>query len=72
MVESVKAASDIYSPLAGKVIAVNEDLDGTPELVNEEPHAKGWLFRLEPANLADLDELMSADDYQAQLDAEDS
>lgn len=71
VVESVKAASDIYTPIAGKVIAVNEELDGAPEFVNEEPHGKGWLFRLQPANLADLDGMLSADDYQAQLDAED-
>jgi len=71
VVESVKAASDIYSPIAGQVIAVNEELDPTPELVNEEPHAKGWLFRLKPENLADVEALMSAAEYQAQLDADD-
>lgn len=71
VVESVKAASDIYSPIAGEVIAINEELEAAPELVNEEPHEKGWLFRLKPASLADLDTLMSADEYQAQLDADE-
>lgn len=72
VVESVKAASDIYSPIGGKIIAINEDLEAAPELVNEEPHTKGWLFRLEPSNLADVDGMLSADEYQAQLDAEDN
>jgi len=71
VVESVKAASDIYSPIAGVVIAVNEELDGAPEFVNEEPHGKGWLFRLQPADLSELDTMLSADDYQAQLDSEE-
>ena len=72
VVESVKAASDIYSPIDGEITEINEALEGTPELVNEDPHEKGWLFRVKPSNLADVDSLMSADEYQAQLDAEDS
>jgi len=71
VVESVKAASDIYSPIAGEIIAVNTELEATPELVNEEPHTKGWLFRLRPNDLADLDQMLSAAEYQTQLDADD-
>lgn len=64
VVESVKAASDIYAPIAGEVIAINEDLAGTPELVNEDPYGNAWFFRLKPANPADLDRLMDADGYR--------
>jgi glycine cleavage system H protein len=63
VVESVKAASDVYSPLPGKVIAANGDLSSRPELLNEDPYGKGWLFRLETS--ADLNSLLSAADYAA-------
>ncbi|HEY2681928.1 MAG TPA: glycine cleavage system protein GcvH [Steroidobacteraceae bacterium] len=68
VVESVKAASDVYSPVAGKVVAANEALSGKPELLNEDPYGKGWLFRLETA--ADLSSLMNAEGYEAFLAAE--
>jgi len=71
VVESVKAASDIYSPIAGEVIAINEELEASPEFVNEEPHGKGWLYRLQPSDVNALEELMTAAAYQAQLDAAD-
>ncbi|MCZ0952162.1 MAG: glycine cleavage system protein GcvH [Rhodospirillaceae bacterium] len=64
VVESVKAASDVYSPIAGNVAAVNTALDESPELVNEEPYGKGWLFRLTPASPADLEELLDAEAYE--------
>ena len=63
VVESVKAASDVYSPIAGNVAAVNTALDESPELVNEEPYGKGWLFRLTPVSPADLEELLDAQAY---------
>ena len=63
VVESVKAASDIYAPISGEVIAVNEVLDDTPETVNAEPYEGGWFFRLKPADESDLEELLSADAY---------
>jgi glycine cleavage system H protein len=74
VVESVKAASDVYSPLAGKVLAHNEALAAKPELLNEDPYGAGWLFRLETAasaGAADLASLMSADAYEKFL-AEES
>ncbi|WNW12828.1 glycine cleavage system protein GcvH [Pseudomonas sp. DTU_2021_1001937_2_SI_NGA_ILE_001] len=65
VVESVKAASDIYSPVAGEVIAVNEELSDSPELLNEEPYS-AWIFKLKPANAeADLAKLLDAAGYQA-------
>jgi glycine cleavage system H protein len=69
-VESVKAASDVYSPLSGTVVARNEALSSTPELVNQEPYGAGWLMRLKPDNAAELTALLSAADYEALLAAE--
>ncbi|MEY1662872.1 glycine cleavage system protein GcvH [Isoalcanivorax beigongshangi] len=67
-VESVKAASDIYAPVAGTVVAVNDALEDTPELVNQDPYGDGWLFRLRINDAAELEQLLSADEYQARLD----
>jgi glycine cleavage system H protein len=64
VVESVKAASDIYAPLTGKVVAVNESLADKPESINEEPYA-AWLVRLAPADLSERDRLLEAADYEA-------
>jgi glycine cleavage system H protein len=63
VVESVKAASDLYAPVAGTVLAVNTALEGAPETVNQAPFDKGWMIKLQIANPADLDALLSADDY---------
>lgn len=71
VVESVKAASDVYSPLAGKVIANNGALSTKPELLNEDPYGAGWLFRLETSSRANIDSLMSAGAYESFL-AEES
>jgi len=65
VVESVKAASDIYAPLSGKIIAVNEELVDAPEKVNEDPYGDAWFFKMEVANAADLENLMDADAYAA-------
>lgn len=67
VVESVKAASDIYAPVSGTVLAVNEALTDAPETVNGSPYAEGWFFRLQPADAAELDELMDGDAYQEHL-----
>jgi glycine cleavage system H protein len=67
-VESVKAASDVYSPLTGQVIEVNEKLSGSPQLVNEDPYGDGWLFRLRIENAEEFDELLSSDDYEQLLE----
>ncbi len=67
-VESVKAASDIYAPVSGEIIAVNEELDGEPELLNESPYEAGWIFRIKVSDTNELQELLSADAYLAQVD----
>ena len=64
VVESVKAASDIYAPVAGEIVAVNDALADTPEAVNSEPYAS-WMFKIKFANAADVDGLLSAADYDA-------
>lgn len=70
VVESVKAASDVYSPVAGEVTAGNPELATTPELVNQDAFGGGWLMRVKPANAALLAELMSPAEYAALLEAE--
>ena len=70
VVESVKAASDIYAPVAGEVIGVNEKLEDEPELVNSDPYGDGWLFKLKVTDASELEKLLDADAYAAQLDAE--
>ena len=66
VVESVKAASDIYSPIGGEVIAVNEDLSGSPELLNSDPYG-AWIFKLKPSDKAELDKLLDAAAYKAAI-----
>lgn len=66
VVESVKAASDIYAPVAGEVIAVNEELSGSPELLNSDPYG-AWIFKLKPGNPADLENLLDAAGYKAAI-----
>ena len=68
VVESVKAASDVYAPLAGEVLEGNEALADQPELVNDDPYGAGWLFKLKPANADDLGGLLDADGYAASLE----
>jgi glycine cleavage system H protein len=71
VVESVKAASDIYAPVSGSVLAINDTLDDAPENVNEDPYGDGWFFKLQPDDVAELDELMDAEGYGEQLENED-
>ncbi len=66
--ESTKSVSDIYAPVSGRIVARNDVLDATPELVNTDPYGEGWLFDIEPSDPAALSGLMSASDYQASLD----
>jgi glycine cleavage system H protein len=68
VVESVKAASDIFSPVSGKVIAINEELDTDPAVINTEPYDGGWLFQLELTDKDELDGLKSAKDYAGSLE----
>ena len=63
VVESVKAASDIYSPIDGAVLATNPALEGEPELVNSDPYGEGWMFRLQPANPAQINDMLDAAAY---------
>lgn len=70
VVESVKAASDIYAPVSGEVIEINESLEDEPELVNNAPYEGGWLFKIQMSEAGDLDNLLTADQYQAQIDSE--
>jgi len=70
VVESVKAASDVYAPLAGEVIEGNAALTDTPELINEDPYGAGWMMRLKPGNAADVKGLMDAAAYSAFLASE--
>jgi len=66
VVESVKAASDIYAPIGGEVIAINDSLEDSPETVNSDPYIDGWFFKLQPEDSSELDNLLSAENYQAQ------
>ncbi|WP_054687100.1 glycine cleavage system protein GcvH [Pantoea stewartii] len=66
--ESVKAASDIYSPVSGEIIAVNDALNDSPELVNSEPYQDGWLFQIKASDESELDSLLDADAYKASID----
>lgn len=70
VVESVKAASDVYSPVSGTIIAVNEALTDNPEKINEDAFGEGWIFLVEPSDVAELDELLGPDDYQELLDSQ--
>ena len=63
VVESVKAASDIYAPIGGTIIAVNSALEDTPELVNQDPYGEGWFYKLQPNDVGELDELLDAEGY---------
>ena len=63
VVESVKAASDVYSPVSGEVVAANEALGASPELVNSDPYGAGWLFKVKPSNPAELNQLLDAAAY---------
>lgn len=69
-IESVKAVSDLYSPVDGEVKEINEELDDNPKLVNEDPYTKGWMIKVEIADPAQLNGLLSAKDYQDALKEE--
>jgi glycine cleavage system H protein len=65
VVESVKAASDLYMPMGGEITAINEGLEDTPETINQDPYGDGWLIRFSPSNPAEFDDLMDGDAYEA-------
>ena len=66
--ESVKAASDIYAPISGEVIAINEELEDAPETVNNDAYGDGWLFRLKASDVSELDNLLDAEGYSHTID----
>lgn len=66
--ESVKAASDVYAPISGKVVAVNEDLEDTPELVNNDAFGDGWMFRVKADDASEVENLLDAEGYQNSID----
>jgi glycine cleavage system H protein len=66
-IESVKAVAEVFTPIGGEVLAVNQTLEYTPELVNDDPHGKGWLLRLRVGSADELKSLMSAEQYEAFL-----
>lgn len=71
VVESVKAASDVYSPISGKVIAVNDALADKPETINEDAYGEGWILVVQPDDMEQMNELLSPDDYAELIEGED-
>lgn len=69
-VESVKTVSELYAPIGGKVVAVNEELDDSPEFVNESPYEKAWMIEVEPADASEIEALMTADAYEKMVSEE--
>jgi len=67
-IESVKAAIDVFSPLTGKIIAVNEDLKDDPSLINTDPYGEGWLYEMQMIDTTELEDLMTAQDYRAYIE----
>ena len=71
VVESVKAASDLYMPMGGEITAINEALDDTPELVNQDPYGNGWMLRFAPSDLSEFDDLLVPEAYKALIEEEE-
>ncbi|MEO9278801.1 glycine cleavage system protein GcvH [Acinetobacter sp. ABJ_C1_1] len=67
VVESVKTASDIHAPVSGTVVEVNTDLEDDPDFVNEDPYGKGWIYKIKPDNMADVEKLLTNAEYEAGL-----
>lgn len=64
-VDAVKAVSELFMPISGTIVAINEELNSSPDLVNKDPYEAGWMVKIRPDNIADVDSLLSADDYTA-------
>lgn len=71
VIESVKAAADLYMPVGGEIVAVNEELMDQPEVVNEDPYGEAWMIKIKIANPEELDDLMDADAYRSYLEERD-
>ena len=67
VVESVKTASDIHAPVSGVVVEINPDLEEDPDFVNDDPYGKGWIYKIKPHDIKDIEELLSSDQYEAGL-----
>ena len=67
VVESVKTASDIHAPVSGTVVEVNTDLEDDPDFVNDDPYGKGWIYKIKPDNIADVEKLLTNAEYEAGL-----
>ncbi|AJB48473.1 glycine cleavage system protein GcvH [Acinetobacter nosocomialis] len=67
VVESVKTASDIHAPVSGTVVEVNTNLEDDPDFVNEDPYGKGWIYKIKPDNMADVEKLLTNEEYEAGL-----
>jgi len=66
-VESVKTVSELYAPISGKIVEINENLDDSPEFVNESPYEKAWMIIIEPSDISDVDKLMTAEQYEEMI-----
>ncbi|MFQ5858130.1 MAG: glycine cleavage system protein GcvH [Anaerolineae bacterium] len=71
VIESVKAASDLYAPVAGTIVEVNTELEDAPELVNEDPYGDGWMIAIEPDDLSDIDNLLTPAEYATMIEEEE-
>jgi glycine cleavage system H protein len=71
VIESVKAASDVYSPVSGKIVEINEELEESPSLVNSDPYHDGWLFKIDPSDTEELNELLDEDAYAEFLEEDE-
>jgi len=67
VVESVKTASDIHAPVSGVVVEINPDLEDDPDFINDDPYGKGWIYKIKPDNMADVEKLLSNTEYEAGL-----
>ena len=72
VVESVKTAADVYAPISGVIVEVNKQLESQPDLINQDPYGNGWICRIKPTDMEELDELMDADTYRDTIAEEDS
>jgi len=71
VVESVKAASDVYSPISGEIVAINEAIADSPELINKAPYGEGWMMRIKPSAAGELEGLLDADGYRGEIESEE-
>jgi glycine cleavage system H protein len=70
VIESVKAAFDLYTPVSGEIVEINEELEDAPELVNEDPYGSGWMIKIQMNDSSELDNLLSVDEYREHIEAE--